>query len=286
MKKETKSTTSHAAAHTATSNGAKHAAVHAVEALPTIDPPAVTPPAATTTPSPPATSPTVIPVTPVATPIATLPSAGPPAASTASAPNILTMLIAQAAQNVSQATAAVANVQTYLPGLVSLPAAQRKVVGGRFRDGEGQVLLTVLEACTANPTLVASLADEDNGVDPTTFETTLLSSRIQLAMLLAPLSATLSQLASNVDDTVLYLNELTKGPTLEAYAILKAVAKTDLSIKTAITPALDFYSNMAKAAVATKKKNAAAKLAAQAAVPVATPASQPPPAVASAVTTK
>ena len=63
------------------------------------------------------------------------------------------------------------------------------------------------------------------------------------------------------------LNDLTKQPILEAYAIFKAVAKTDLSVKTAITPALDYYANIAKAGMATRKKNAAAKQAAQAAQP-------------------
>ncbi len=95
-------------------------------------------------------------------------------------------------------------------------------------------------ASVARPELVVSLADMDNGVDPTTFETDLIRSRIDLSMALTPLSASISQLASNVNDTVLYLNDLTKQPVLEAYAIFKAVAKTDLSVKTAVTPALDF----------------------------------------------
>jgi hypothetical protein len=140
------------------------------------------------------------------------------------------------------------------------------------------VLLTVLSACAAYPAYVASLADEDNGVDPTTFETELLTSRIQLATLLTPVSAALMQLASNVDDTVLYLTELTKGPTLEAYAILKVVAKSDLALKTALTPVLDFYSSIGKTAAATRKKNAAAKVATEAPVVTATPV---PPAVKS-----
>jgi hypothetical protein len=155
----------------------------------------------------------------------------------------------------------VAQIEALLPGLVSLPEAQRRT-GGRLRLGEAQVLLTILGTCETRPELVASLADEDNGVDPTTFETGLLISRIQLTALLQPLSETLTQVASNLDDTVLYVNALTKGPVLEAYAILKAVAKTDVSVKTAISPALDFYSSIAKAAAATRKKNATAKLAA------------------------
>jgi hypothetical protein len=193
-----------------------------------------------------------------------------PTTTAAVAPNLLTMVFSQAEQNIAEATAAVAQMQSFLPGLVTLPEAQRKLTGGRFRDGEAQALLSVIATCVARPELVASLADDDNGVDPDTFETTLLSSRIQLAAALAPLSATLTQLASNVDDTMLYLQELSKGPTLEAYAILKAVSKSDLSVKTAISPALDFYASFAKAAAATRKKNAAAKAAA------ASPSSPPP----------
>ena len=198
---------------------------------------------------------------------ATTPATGHVAASSTGSASLLTMLFTQACQYVSQATATVAQLQQNLPGLVTLPEAERKVTGGRLRDGEAQALLTVLNECDARPDLIGSLADMDNGVDPTKFETGLLRSRIELAMALGPLSASLTQLASNLDDTVLYLNDLAKPPTLEAYAILKAVAKTDLSVKTAIAPAVDFYATIAKTAAATRKKNAAAKLAAQATQP-------------------
>ena len=249
MKKDTTTTHTHAdAAHA----NAKQAAP-AVTPLPT-DAPSPVP---ATTPAP-AAGLGATGITP-STPAVPLP---PP-----TGPSLLTMATAQATASVAAAAAAVAQAQSHLAGLVALPEAQRKVIGGRFRDGEPQVLLAVLAECAARPELVASLADEDNGVDPNTFETTLLSSRIQLAMLLAPLSATLTEFASNLNDTVLYLNELTRPPTLEAYAILKAVSKTDLSVKTAIAPALDFYANIAKVAAATRKRNATAK--ANAATPAA-----------------
>jgi hypothetical protein len=214
---------------------------------------------------------------------AATPATGQVATPSTSTASLLTMLFAQANQYVTQASATVAQLQQNLPGLVALPEADRKVTGGRFRDGEAQVLLTVLDECDARPELVISLADLDNGTDPTTFETGLLRSRLELAMALAPLSATLTQLASNLDDTVLYLNDLAKPPTLEAYAILKAVAKTDLSVKTAIAPAVDFYANISKTAAASRKKNAAARLTTQTTQPTAAPAAQATqPAVAAA----
>jgi hypothetical protein len=184
------------------------------------------------------------------------------ATSASSSPSIFTMTLTQATQAVEQATAAVTQIQGCLPGLVTLPAAERKT-SVRLRPGEAQALLSVLTECAARPELVASLADLDNGVDPTTFEPDLISARLQLAQLLAPLSASLSQLASTLDDTILHLNGLTRRPTLKAYDILKAVAQSDTSVKTAITPALDFYANLTKASAASRKKNAAARLAAQ-----------------------
>jgi hypothetical protein len=265
MKNDPKNATSHTTKHVDT-NGAKHAGSHVAEALPVVDPPAMTGTAAlagaTTRPAATnggASSTSTAPATVASTTTTT----GQSAASSAASTSLLTMPFDQASRNVNSAITALAQIMALLPGLVSLPEAERKVIGGRFRDGEAQALLTVLDECAARPELVVSLADMDNGVDPTTFETSLISERIQLAMLLTPLSATLTQLASNLNDTVLYLNDLTKQPTLEAYAILKAVAKTDLSVKTAITPALDFYANIAKTAAVTRKKNAAAKLAAQ-----------------------
>ncbi len=267
MKNDPKTATTHTTKH-ADTNGAKHADSHVAEALPAVDPPAV---ARTAAPAGATTQPAAIngaASSATAAPATAAPSAAGQSAASSPAPaSLLTMPFDQASESINRAVTALAQILALLPGLVTLPEAERKVIGGRLRDGEAQAFLTVLDECDARPELVVSLADLDNGVDPTTFETALIRSRIELSMALTPLSATISQLASNVNDTVLYLNDLTKQPILEAYAIFKAVAKTDLSVKTAITPALDYYANIAKAGMATRKKNAAAKQAAQAAQP-------------------
>lgn len=139
-----------------------------------------------------------------------------------------------------------------LPGLVTLTAEQR-LFAPRLRSGEHDHLLTVLKVVDLKPQLFESLADNDEGMDPNTFETTLLRERIEKHRLLGELAAELAPLSDQVGDTSLYLASLFREALSAAYRIAKTHAQTDKKINDVLAPVIDF---MRKASVAAAAKRA------------------------------
>lgn len=184
---------------------------------------------------------------------------------TAAAPVTGAMLIdvplAQVKQAVAQAMTALGTIRSLLPNPTRLTTAQRKEIAGRMRTGESAVLenIAVVAQMPAYATFVASLADLDYGVNPNVFEAPLLSQRLQAADALGPLSDALTSLGEDLSDTALQLNALGRPPLLEAYAILKSVAKTNPALMALIKDAINFYAAPAQAAA---KARAAKKAAA------------------------
>ncbi len=170
----------------------------------------------------------------------------------------LTMPIAQFDAAVAKVSAAIAQIDTLLPGLVTLTAEARKA-GGRYRDGEAQALLPVLTVAQQYPALTQSLANDDQGNDPSTFEVTLLQDRLQRITALQPLVEALEGKTQELSDTLLYLGELTKPVLLAAYKLEKPQAAHDKKIQSMLAPTIDFYAAIAKASVETRQANAAAK---------------------------
>jgi len=106
--------------------------------------------------------------------------------------------------------------------------------------------------------LFGSLAKEDDGNDPATFETTLLSNRLQNAEALSKLAERLETMESRLSACALNGVALMKPTTLKAYEIAKAVAGR-VSRSELIFPAQDFYraTAMSGAKSRAKKKEAA-----------------------------
>ncbi len=142
-----------------------------------------------------------------------------------------------------------------LPGLVTLTAEQR-AIAPRLRAGEHGHLTTVLDVVDRKPQLFDSLADNDEGMDPNKFETSLLRDRIEKHRLLGELTAELAPLSDQVSDTTLYLASLFREALSAAYRIAKTHAQTDKKINDILAPVIDF---MRKASVAAAAKRAKKK---------------------------
>jgi len=155
--------------------------------------------------------------------------------------------------------AAIEKAEGELEGLVALTTEERKTSQGRFRSGEADALLSVLDAAEKKPQLFESLADKDFGEDPEAFEVSALRDRLQRAAKLVPLADKLDALNTLLSDTVLSLSSQTKPVMLQGYGIAKSVANTDAKLRTAIAPAIDYYGKIARQAAATRKKAKAEK---------------------------
>jgi hypothetical protein len=160
-------------------------------------------------------------------------------------------------KNVAQVLEAIEKAASQLPGLVTYTTEDRRSAAGKFRVGEADALLSVLDAAEKRPHLFESLADKDFGADPETFEVDLLRDRLQRAAKLIPLAAALDELNTKVSDTILELSANTRPVMLEAYGIAKSVAKTDAKLRGTIAPAIDFFARIARQSAETRRKNRA-----------------------------
>lgn len=167
----------------------------------------------------------------------------------------LTLPLDELRARVAKVTALIEEATALLPGLLELTDAARKDSVGRFRKGEAQALLAVLDLADAKPALFESLADKDHGNDPASFETGLLRDRLERIALLQPLAEASDELIDGVQDTVLFLGETTKPVMLAAYEIAKPQAKHDPKIRSKMAPALDYYGKIAATGAATRRRN-------------------------------
>ena len=174
--------------------------------------------------------------------------------------SILTMPLDALQSRVTQAMGLWKQILVLLPGGVVFTDNERLRTQGRLRDGEEAQLLTVLDVTEAFPALFEGLADLDEGADPTRFEPKLLRDRLQRAAILAPFVDSLAYPAEHsLGDTVLHLRALARGPLSEAYGIAKAMARSNLKLKTLLAPVMDFYRSLAVMAAAARKVNQAKK---------------------------
>jgi len=169
--------------------------------------------------------------------------------------DVFTMPLDALDKHVAALLAAVESAQANLEGLVALTSEQRRQSQGKFRDGEADALLAVLDAADQKPQLFQSLADKDFGVDPDSFETNVLRDRLQRASKLAPIAERLEVLTGLLNDTVLTLSSQTKPVMQQAYGIAKSVAKTDPKLRTTVAKTLDYYARIARKSAETRKKN-------------------------------
>lgn len=160
--------------------------------------------------------------------------------------------IAELTKRVKKAEAALEQVTKLFPEAQPLPTADRNSSRGKIGPAESKALRGVIAAVETQPQVFASLADEDEGHDPKRLETELLRDRLDRHDLYAALAIKSEQLAMRFSDAALVLGALVKPVTLAAYQIAKPISKRDASVRSKLSPALDYYAANAKAAVAAR----------------------------------
>ncbi len=234
---------------------------------------------ATPPPDPAGPQPSASPASPAAAASPAVPAASPAAPPPASPIDLVDLPLAQIQAAAQQAITALGTIRTLLANPTRLTVEDRKAINGRLRDGESAVLQTVADVAQ-NPAyapLLDSLSDRDFGLDPNAFEVAMLKDRLQKVDALQPLADALTGMAEDFSDTVLDLQSLARPPLLEAYAILKVVAKTNATLKAQLKDVIDFYAAAAQAGAKTKKAKAAAAAPPAAPAAAATPAAPAPP---------
>jgi hypothetical protein len=141
---------------------------------------------------------------------------------------------------------------------VELSDAERKVALRLQGDDEVTALDGVLDFADARPELFTDLANEDNGNDPTTFETTLLRGRLANAGTLTDLVSRLDETRGNLSDSALYVTTLAKRPTLAAYQIAKPYQTRDREHGKMLNAAVNLYRAHALAGAKTRATKRAA----------------------------
>jgi hypothetical protein len=165
---------------------------------------------------------------------------------------------AQLASRVASIATHLEAIDALLAGAKPLANAARKTAA-RFRGAEEAAALSgVIAFAAMHPELFLALADEDEGVDPTRFETELLATRIANAQTLSALADLLERLHQKVADTALYTVSLVKPPALAAYEIAKPFQGRGLAGDELLNPAVNFYRGAAAKGAKTRASKKAA----------------------------
>jgi hypothetical protein len=187
----------------------------------------------------------------------------------------------------AQLTARLARIAKHLDVIDALLAdAKGLTIKGRrnavrLRGEEELVALNgVLMFAAAHPSLFVALANEDDGVDSSKFETTLLADRLANAGALSTLADRLEHLRSTVADSALYTVGLAKPAVLKAYEIAKPFRDRDPQ-GSLLNAATDFYGRggavIAKKHAANGRANGAMDANADPAAPEAAAVTPPTP---------
>lgn len=142
---------------------------------------------------------------------------------------------------------------------VELTDAQRKVALRLQGPDEVTALDGVLDFADARPELFEDLAGEDDGNDPTVFETKLLRGRLANAATLQGLATRIDELHTTFSDSALYTATLAKKPTLAAYEIAKPYQARDKEHGKMLNAAVNLYRAHAMAGIKTRQANLAKK---------------------------
>jgi hypothetical protein len=143
-------------------------------------------------------------------------------------------------------------IEALMADAVELTDAERKASLRLQGDEEVAALDGVLGFADARPELFTDLADEDNGHDPTRFETSLLRERLANAQVLASLTSRIEQTSSLFSDSATYVTTLAKRPALAAYEIAKPYQQRDRKNGRLLNDAVNLYHARAVASARTR----------------------------------
>jgi hypothetical protein len=192
---------------------------------------------------------------PKTTPKTTQKSAAP--AKKKSSESVFDMALADLESGVAQMGGIATEIETHLPGLVSLSPDARKRSQGKLRGGEDQALLAIFQTAQAHPDFFDSLGGEDFGQDPGRFESDVLIERLGRFAALVRARQTFAPAFDRLDDSILQLGEQLRVPAGKAYKIAQALAASNPKIRTSLAPATEFYGAVGRKAAATRKKTKA-----------------------------
>ncbi|MFT3774651.1 MAG: hypothetical protein QM820_55580 [Minicystis sp.] len=173
--------------------------------------------------------------------------------------DVLKMPLDELQKRVEKALTLFAQLEELFPGLLELTDDARRHSVGKYRDGEAESLGSLLDVAAKKPVLFETLADQDEGDDPTKFEPTLVRDRLERAILLGKLLKAAEEFVAPVSDTRLHLANLTRPVLLAMYELTKPHAKRDPAVASLAKAAIDFYGAISRASAATRAKNKAGK---------------------------
>lgn len=148
---------------------------------------------------------------------------------------------AEIGERVKRARGHLAAARAELAGLVRYSKKERQGSLGRFRDGEEDAILAVLDAIDGSPDVFKSLAAKDNGEDDALVETQPSRDDLARREALRPVMKDLAALSEDVGDTFLAIGARPRRFSIAAYAIGDVNAEHDAALASAMAPAKRFY---------------------------------------------
>lgn len=161
-------------------------------------------------------------------------------------------------QRAVRAKALINELQHLFPDRRRYTEDQRRSSQGRLREGEAEMLGTVIDVVEYAPHYFASLADQDEGQDPHRLESSLLRDRLERRVIMGEIADALEPVARDLGDTAFYYGDLVRPVILSAYRIAKPISKSDIGVANRLAKVIDFYTAPARAAALTRandKKN-------------------------------
>jgi hypothetical protein len=160
--------------------------------------------------------------------------------------SVFEMPLSELERRAQKVDALITEAQSLLPGLRTMTEDDRRHSSGKLRAGESAVFQYVIAAIRAQPSYFASLADEDEGEDPSRLEVDLIADRLSRRDLLAQVQTKFASLEQPLADSVLHLGEQTRTVLLAAYRIARTLARSDRKLRDLIAPVIDYYGSMVR----------------------------------------
>lgn len=159
----------------------------------------------------------------------------------------------------------IAAIKSLWSGATRLQEAERKRSPGRNLTVLGAPLAQLFGVLRTHPQVAKAfdvLGDQDDGEDPERFEVELLELRLFRVQAERRVADALGDLARHLDDDALVAGESVVGPGLLALGLARALAKSNPTFRSALSPVLDAFREMTKRA---RKRGAEKRAAAKAA---------------------
>lgn len=172
---------------------------------------------------------------------------------------VVTLTPATLAARVAQLRASSSQAVTLLPGLQSLPEAERQSLGAYLREGESAAITAVFQTAMVRADLRGVIARKEGEATEGKVDFASLGGQVAKADALDELAAHYRSLAQRCADTATVLRAEARDVASDAYEILRPFARHDPAIRTALQPAIDFYAKIGRKGARTRAKAAEAE---------------------------